>query len=74
MNVRFLKYYQGQGKHYEAHKMYPAQSVKDDGTGLVDIVFEDKSILLGVRQQDIEIYDGTITKAKPARRGCCNNV
>jgi hypothetical protein len=71
MQVRFLKFYQGQNQEYHRLTTHAATSVTDDGSGLFDIHFPDGTTLLGVVKTDVELYNGNVTPTLPPA-GCCS--
>lgn len=73
MLVRFLKTYTSQNMTYERHKIYGAEAVKDDGSGLYTFVAGDGDTLL-VDKNDVELVNGATSKIPPKKvRGCCKD-
>lgn len=71
MLVKFLKNYNSSKTTYEKNKIYGAEAVRDDGSGLFTVVAGDGDTVL-VDKNDIEIVSGATSKMPPKKvRGCC---
>lgn len=70
--VRFLKEYKGSILTYEKFKIYGADTIEDDGSGLLTIYINNGDNLF-VAKKDVEILSGNTTKAVlPPIKSCCS--
>lgn len=70
--VRFLKEYQGTHLTYQKFKVYGAETIEDDGSGILTLYIANGDNLF-VAKKDVEILSGNTTKAAlPPINNCCS--